>query len=252
MNWQVKYEVSMGRKKKPGLLRTFWSFFAQPSPSSSYVAVYSHGERLLLPLCSRYHVFPLRASNDLVMDNPGGSTDGSIRPGDFPPMSSSTDFAALEPAIVSACVQHERENENDRKYRCCLPFGEYFVKFGAYSSFYPEIVMLNYLADLAKSDVSAPRVPQVHHFFHDNGRMAYVVMEYIDLVQISAESLAPKAAQAVRWMRSVPAPHDVVLLRPRTQGQWSCPPRGFQEVRGASGLCQPRCSGALPQQGLSA
>lgn len=90
-------------------------------------------------------------------------------------MSSSTNFAALEPAIVSAWAKHERENENDRKnYRRCFPFGEFFIKFGAYSSFYSEVVTLSYLADLAKSDASAP---QVHHFFHDNERMAYVVME---------------------------------------------------------------------------
>jgi serine/threonine protein kinase len=126
-------------------------------------------------------------------------------------MSSPTNFAALEPAIVSACAQHEREGENDRNYSRCLPFGKYFVKFGSYSSFYPEVVTLDYLADLAKSDASAPRVPQVYHFFHDNGRMAYVVMEYIELIQVSAENLAPKAAQAVRWMRRVPAPHDVIL-----------------------------------------
>ena len=126
-------------------------------------------------------------------------------------MSSSTNFAALEPAIVSACAQHERENEKDRYYRRCIPFGEYFVKFNTYSSFYSQVVTLNYLAELAKSDANAPRVPQVLHFFHDNGRMAYVVMEYIDLFQVSAETLAPKAAQAIRWMRSVPAPQDVVL-----------------------------------------
>jgi hypothetical protein len=126
-------------------------------------------------------------------------------------MSSSTDFAALEPAIVSACAQHERENKKDPNYTRCLPFGKYFVKFDGYSSFYPEVLTLKYLADLAKSDASAPRVPQVYHFFHNNGRMAYVVMEYIDLVQVSDETLAPKAAQAVRWMRSVPAPHGIVL-----------------------------------------
>src|SRR5258705_11652220 len=74
-------------------------------------------------------------------------------------------------------------------YRCCLPFGKYFVKFGAYSSFYPEVVMLNYLANLAKSNAS---VLQVHHFSHDNGQMAYVVMEYIDLLQVLAETLALK------------------------------------------------------------
>jgi len=59
-------------------------------------------------------------------------------------------------------------------------------------------VTLGYLSDLAKSDANAPRsVPQVYHFFHYNGRIAYVVMEYIDLVQISAKALALKAAQAV-------------------------------------------------------
>ncbi|TDL14469.1 hypothetical protein BD410DRAFT_203463 [Rickenella mellea] len=126
-------------------------------------------------------------------------------------MSSSMKFAALEPAIVCACAQHERENENVRNYRHCLLFGQYFVKFGAYSSFYSEVMTLSYLADLAKTEATAPRVPQVHHFFHNNGGMAYVVMEYICLAQVSAETLAAKAAQAVRWMHGVPAPHDVVL-----------------------------------------
>jgi hypothetical protein len=53
--------------------------------------------------------------------------------------------------------------------------------------------MLNYLADLAKSDASAPRIPQVHHFFHYNGRMAYAGMEYIDLVQVSARDPCPES-----------------------------------------------------------
>jgi len=112
---------------------------------------------------------------------------------------------------VSACAQHERENGKDRNYRRCLPFGNYFVKFDSYSSFRSEVMTLSYLADLAKSDPSAPRVPQVYHFFHEDGRMAYVVMEYIELIQVSAETLAPKAALAVRWMNSVPAPHNVFL-----------------------------------------
>ena len=54
-------------------------------------------------------------------------------------------------------------------------------------------------------------MPQVYHFFHENGWMAYVLMEYIELIQVSDETLSPQAAQAVRWMRSVPAPHNVVL-----------------------------------------
>src|SRR5258707_10054562 len=134
--------------------------------------------------------------------------DGSIHPGDFPPMSSSTNFATLESAVMSTCAQHEHENGNDCNYRCCLPFGKYFVKFSAYSSFYPKVVMLNYLANLAKSNVS---VPQVHHFSHDNGWMTYIVMEYIGLLQVSAETLALKTVQAVCWMCSMLAPHDIIL-----------------------------------------
>ena len=63
--------------------------------------------------------------------------------------------------------------------------------------------------------------PQVHHFSHDNGWMAYVVMEYIDLLQVSAETLALKTVQAVHWMRSMLAPHDVVL-GPKGNGHACC------------------------------
>ncbi|KIO27451.1 hypothetical protein M407DRAFT_23270 [Tulasnella calospora MUT 4182] len=126
-------------------------------------------------------------------------------------MSSSEYFVALEPDIISACAEHERENGHKREYRRCLPIGSYFIKFDAYSSFLPEVTTLKYLADLAKNDASAPRVPQVHHFFHRNGRMAYVVMELIQLVEVPTADLAVKAAQAVLWMRGVPAPSDVVL-----------------------------------------
>ena len=70
----------------------------------------------------------------------------------LPPTSSSTNFATLERAIASACAQHEHENENDYcNYRRCLPFSKYFVKFGDYSTFHPEVVTLNYVANLAKS-----------------------------------------------------------------------------------------------------
>ena len=127
-------------------------------------------------------------------------------------MSSSINFAALEPAIASACAQHERENwDNYGNYRRCLLFRGYFVKFDDYSDFYPEVTTLKYLSDLAKNDPTAPRVPQVLHFFHDNKEMAYAVMEYIDLCQVSNETLAVKTAQAVCWMRSIPAPPGVVL-----------------------------------------
>src|SRR6266436_6224271 len=119
---------------------------------------------------------------------------------------------------MSTHAQHEHKNGNDCNYRCCLPFGKYFVKFSAYSSFYPEVVMLNYLANLAKSNAS---VLQVHHFSHNNGWMAYIVMEYIDLLQVLAETLALKTVQAVHWMHSMLALHNVVL-RPKGNSRACC------------------------------
>jgi len=68
-----------------------------------------------------------------------------------------------------------------------------------------------YLAELAAEDSSAPRVPRVLHCFYQQGRMAYVVMDLIQLVQVSPEVLTKKAAQAVRWMCDVRVPDDVVL-----------------------------------------
>src|SRR5260370_4090328 len=76
--------------------------------------------------------------------------DGSIHPGDFPPMSSSTNFATLKSAIMSACAQHKHENGNGCNYRHCLPFSK-----------------------------------------------------YIDLLQVSAKTLALKTVQAVHWMCSM-------------------------------------------------
>lgn len=129
-------------------------------------------------------------------------------------MSSSTNFAALEPAIASACAKHERENDNVKNYstyRRCLKFGEYFVKFDDHWCLSAEIETLKYVAEVAENDASAPRVPQVYHYFYDNERMAYAVMEYIDMIQTTGETLAPKAAEAVRWMLGVRAPDGVVL-----------------------------------------
>lgn len=70
---------------------------------------------------------------------------------------------------------------------------------------------LKYLADLATKDSSGPRVPQVLHYFYQQGGMAYVVMELIQLDQVLPEVLAERATQAVRWMRDVRAPDDLVL-----------------------------------------
>ncbi|KAG8921588.1 hypothetical protein FRC01_000175 [Tulasnella sp. 417] len=126
-------------------------------------------------------------------------------------MSSSDDFVDLEEAIIRDCTDHEQKNGHLDDYSRSLPFGDYFVKFGGYASFLPEVMTLEYVAKLASKDASAPRVPQVYHFFHRDKQMSYVVMEFIPMVKVSPKDLAPLAALAVRWMRGVPAPDDVVL-----------------------------------------
>jgi len=126
-------------------------------------------------------------------------------------MSWSTDFADLQDDIISACSKHERENERKPDYRRAFPFQGYFVKFGPHKIFNPEVMTLKYLADLAAKDSSAPRVPRVLHYFYQPGRMGYVLMEFIQFVQVSPGILSEKAAQAVRWMHNVQVPGDVIL-----------------------------------------
>ncbi|KAH9947793.1 hypothetical protein B0H21DRAFT_821633 [Amylocystis lapponica] len=120
-------------------------------------------------------------------------------------------LADLQGSIIPACSKHERENGSKPEYSRAFPFQGYFVKFGPHSTFNPEAPTLKYLADLAAKDPSAPRVPRVLHYFHQQGGMAYVLMDLIQLVQVSPELLAEKAAQAVRWMRDVRVSDDVVL-----------------------------------------
>lgn len=126
-------------------------------------------------------------------------------------MSSSAYFVGLQDDIISACSEHERDNGRKPDYSRAFPFQGYFIKFGPYSILDSEVMTLKYLAELAAEDSSAPCVPRVLHYFYQQGRMAYVVMDLIQLVQVSPEALAEKAAQAVRWMRDVRVPDDVVL-----------------------------------------
>jgi len=126
-------------------------------------------------------------------------------------MSLYQDPVALEEVIISACDSHERKNGRVKGYRRCIPFNGYFVKFGDYSSLNPARLTQEHLAGLAKADKRAPHVPEIYHFFHRDERMAYVVMENIQTVEVSTPDLVAKTAEAVLWMRSVAAPSSVVL-----------------------------------------
>ncbi|KAG8913126.1 hypothetical protein FRC00_002989 [Tulasnella sp. 408] len=122
-------------------------------------------------------------------------------------MQFSTDF---EEAIVSACDTHERNNWRVVGYRRCLLVGGFFVKYGGYSSVHPAYLTQVHLANAANA-VPEVHIPEVHHFFHRDNGMAYVVMEHIEMIEVSTEELVQKTAQAVKWMHSVEAPDEVVL-----------------------------------------
>ncbi|KAG8899498.1 hypothetical protein FRC01_010491, partial [Tulasnella sp. 417] len=122
------------------------------------------------------------------------------------------DFAALELAIIDAANLHEKEGSRVVGYRRFFPLGDYVVKFNDHARLLPEYLTLKYLFELAAKDGdAAPRVPEVHHFFYQQGRFAYMVMECIELAEVPPQELAAKAAEAVLWMLGKGAPSTVVL-----------------------------------------
>ncbi|KAG8904906.1 hypothetical protein FRC01_008551, partial [Tulasnella sp. 417] len=122
------------------------------------------------------------------------------------------DFAALELAVTDAADLHEQKGSRVIGYRRFFPLGDYVVKFNDHARLLPEYLTLKYLFELAAEDGSAaPRVPKVHHFFYQQGRFAYMVMECIELAEVPPQDLAAKAAEAVLWMLGKEAPPTVVL-----------------------------------------
>lgn len=112
-----------------------------------------------------------------------------------------------------------RLRSNERLVSCldcrhCLVFGGFFVKLDSYVSLLPQVETQIHVFEFAKSSGSPVRVPEIVHFFHRDGRMAYAVMEYIELTPTPVSELAPKAALAVQWLRDVPALPDKVNIGP--------------------------------------
>ncbi|KIL62684.1 hypothetical protein M378DRAFT_128508 [Amanita muscaria Koide BX008] len=60
------------------------------------------------------------------------------------------------------------------------------------------------------NDPSAPRVARVVDYFSPKQQMAYLVMEFIDTAT-SADNAPETVADALQWLRRVPAPHDVII-----------------------------------------
>ncbi|KAL4067349.1 hypothetical protein V8B97DRAFT_2009416 [Scleroderma yunnanense] len=122
--------------------------------------------------------------------------------------------AAFETTVISTCIAHERVHWRDKDYRRCVVIEQnYFVKFDDYETLRPRVETQKYIYRYAKSDASAPRVPELLHFFESEG-MGYAVMEYINLTFPPVlEKAAEKAAEALKWLSKVPAPPDHALTR---------------------------------------
>jgi hypothetical protein len=120
------------------------------------------------------------------------------------------DQSTSEDAIIRACTEHEHNHRRDDDYRRCVVTQGYFVKFDSYNTLRPQVETQKYVSQRAKLDGSAPRVPEVLHFFHRDGRMGYVVMEYIKPTTTPVVDLPQRVALALQWLRDLPAPtgHD--------------------------------------------
>ncbi|KAF8337456.1 uncharacterized protein EI90DRAFT_3013671 [Cantharellus anzutake] len=120
-----------------------------------------------------------------------------------------------EAAIVSACREHERQHKWEKNYRRCVVTEDFFVKFGSYNSIYPQYMTQKYISQLAAMNPDAPHIPEVYHFFTEyltpDYRMAYLVMERLELTPISDQDLSPRVSRALQWLYSLPAPAEAAI-----------------------------------------
>jgi hypothetical protein len=128
------------------------------------------------------------------------------------------DLAAFEEAIINACAKHERDHRWERDYRRYVVVERAFIKFDSHHSLWPQFQTQTYVSQCAKLDMSAPRVPEVLHFFHRDHQMAYLVMEYIPLIPPPVPDLPQRAARAIQWLRDLPVPAERVRIGPLGSG----------------------------------
>ncbi|KZT04173.1 uncharacterized protein LAESUDRAFT_703740 [Laetiporus sulphureus 93-53] len=133
--------------------------------------------------------------------------------------STPNDAAAFEAAIIRACAEHERSHWRENGYRRCLVIDGFFVKFDDYESLYPEFETQTYVFQCAKSNMSAPHVPEVIQFFHRDHQMSYMVMENLKFTPTPVPDLPQRAALAIQWLRDLPTPPpDRVRIGPLGSG----------------------------------
>ena len=92
-----------------------------------------------------------------------------------------------------------------------MVFKNYFIKYDSHRFIYPEYMTLQYISSLAEGNASAPRVPKVYDYFTPENRMAYLVMEYIQAGPTPTQDAPEKVADALQWLRRLPAPPDATI-----------------------------------------
>lgn len=71
-------------------------------------------------------------------------------------------------------------------------------------------MMQQKFASIAQRNLSAPRVPVVHHIFQHE-HLTYAIIESIETIQVSTDIFLRKVAAAVLWLRRQPVLPGVVL-----------------------------------------
>jgi len=118
---------------------------------------------------------------------------------------------AFQLAIIARCDEHERQESSKSDFRRCVVFEGHFIKYGSHKSLYPQYRTQQYIANLADGDASAPHVPKVYDYFTVEDKMAYLIMEYIEAQSTLPRDAPEKVAEALQWLRDLPAPSDVTI-----------------------------------------
>jgi len=112
---------------------------------------------------------------------------------------------------IIACCEKDDINRPDFNFRSCIVLGQYLIKYSSHRSLWPQYQTQEYIFEMTVGDPTAPRVPKIYEYFTPGGRMAYLVMEYIDAESASAWSTPRQVTEALQWLRDLPAPRDAVV-----------------------------------------
>ncbi len=112
--------------------------------------------------------------------------------------------------IISRCEVHDKTYQLMPAVRSCIIFKSYVIKYGDHRSLRSQYETQKYLYSVAVNDPNAPRIPKVVDFFISKQHKAYLVMEFIGGAT-PANNAPEKVADALQWLRNVPAPPGVII-----------------------------------------